>query len=119
MIVWASGCWTSSKPTTPVEPPPADAAIASPRRAPPPPLDETEVLMAKMSEFRDAICQCTTTACAQQVSDDMTKWSQEQARDQHEPPKLSDDQIKRATAIGEEMGKCMMKAMSPPPPPTP
>jgi len=75
--------------------------------------------MAKMSDFRDAMCQCTTMACAQQVSDDMTKWSQEQARDQHEPPKLSDDQIQRATAIGEEMGKCMMKAMSPPAPPTP
>ena len=26
-------------------------------------------------------------------------------------PKMSDDDVKQATALGEEMGKCMMKAM--------
>jgi hypothetical protein len=93
VIMWIAGCWTSPSPTTPIEPPPADAAIASPRRAPPP-LDELEILMAKMSDFRDAMCQCTTTSCAQQVSDDMTRWSQELSKDNREPPKLSDDQMK-------------------------
>ena len=75
--------------------------------------------MAKMSDFRDAMCQCTTMACAQQVSDDMTKWSTEQAKNMKEPPKMSEEDTKKAQAIGEEMGKCMMKAMSPPAPPTP
>src|SRR6185312_5985669 len=67
--------------------------------------------MAKMAEFKDKMCACKDTACAQKVSDEMAKWSQEQAKDQKEPPKMSDEETKKATAIGEEMGKCMQKAM--------
>src|SRR5579862_7964895 len=63
--------------------------------------------MAKMGEFKDKMCACKDTACAQKVSDEMTKWSQEQAKDQKEPPKMSEEDTKKATAIGEEMGKCM------------
>jgi hypothetical protein len=43
----------------------------------------------------------------------MTKWSQEQSKNAKEPPKMSDEDTKKAAAIGEEMGKCMQKAMTP------
>ena len=71
--------------------------------------------MAKMTEFKDKMCKCAEhdTKCAQAVSDEMTKWSQEQAKNQKEPPKMNEEDTKKAAAIGEEMGKCMQKAMTP------
>src|SRR5262245_23921966 len=68
--------------------------------------------MAKMSEFKDEMCKCKDAKCAQDVSDKMTKWSQEQSKNQKEPPKMSEEDQKKAAAIGEEMGKCMQTAMA-------
>ena len=67
--------------------------------------------MSKMTEFKDKMCACKDSACAQKVSDEMTKWGQEQAKDNKEPPKMSEEETKKFTQIGEEMGKCMQKAM--------
>ena len=67
--------------------------------------------MTKMTEFKDEMCKCKDAKCAQDVSDKMTKWSQEQSKNQKEPPKMSDADQKKAAAIGEEMGKCMQTAM--------
>ena len=67
--------------------------------------------MNKMGEFKDKMCACKDAKCAQSVSDDMTKWGQEQSKAMTEPPKLSDEQVKQATDIGEQMGNCMVKAM--------
>ena len=68
-----------------------------------------------MTHFKDEMCACKDTGCAQKVSDEMATWSQDQAK-QHakEPPKMSDDEIKRATDLGEAMGKCMQRAMTGP-----
>ena len=66
--------------------------------------------MAKMTEFKDEMCKCKDAKCAQDVSDRMTKWSQEQSKTQKEA-KMSDEDTKKAAAIGEEMGKCMQSAM--------
>src|SRR5262245_52542831 len=68
--------------------------------------------MQKMSDFKDEMCKCKDAKCAQDVSDKMTKWSQEQSKNQKEPPKMSEEDQKKAAAIGEEMGKCMQTAMS-------
>jgi hypothetical protein len=70
--------------------------------------------MAKMSEFKNEMCACKDAKCAQEVSDKMTKWSQEQSKNQKEPPKMSEEDTKKAAAIGEEMGKCMQAAMGAP-----
>jgi hypothetical protein len=70
-----------------------------------------EKAIATMTRFRDDMCACKDSACAQKVSDDMTKWGQEEMRTNREPPKLSDDDVKRFTQIGEDMGHCMQKAM--------
>lgn len=68
--------------------------------------------MAKMTEFKDEMCKCKDAKCAQDVSEKMTKWSQEQAKNQKEPPKMSEADTKRAAALGEELGKCMQTAMA-------
>lgn len=75
--------------------------------------------MAKMTEFKDEMCKCKDAKCAQDVSDKMTKWSQEQSKNQKEGPNLSEADQKKAAAIGEEMGKCMQKAMTPEAPAAP
>jgi hypothetical protein len=67
--------------------------------------------MAKMSEFKDQMCACKDAECAKKVSDDMTTWSQEQAKNAKEPVKMSEADQKRATEIGTQMGECMQKAM--------
>src|SRR4029078_1684440 len=67
--------------------------------------------MAKMSEFKDEMCKCKDAKCAQDVSDTMTKWSQEMSKTQKEPPKMNEADQKKAAALGEEMGKCMQTAM--------
>jgi hypothetical protein len=70
--------------------------------------------MKVMAEFKDKMCACKDTACAQQVSDEMAKWSQDQAKDYEEPPVMTDDDTKRLTQLGEAMGKCMQSAMTTP-----
>jgi hypothetical protein len=72
--------------------------------------------MAKMTELKDEMCKCKDAKCAQDVSDKMTKWGQEQSKTQKDPPKMSDADQKKAAAIGEEMGKCMQAAMAATPP---
>jgi hypothetical protein len=72
--------------------------------------------MAKMAEFKDEMCKCKDAKCAQDVSDKMTKWGEEQSKNQKEPPKMSEADQKKASAIGEEMGKCMQTAMAATPP---
>jgi len=68
--------------------------------------------MQKMEDFTTRMCACKDAACAQAVSDEMSKWSQEQAKNQKSPPKLSDNEQKRSVALGEQMGKCMQEAMA-------
>jgi hypothetical protein len=74
--------------------------------------------LAKMKEFADKLCACHDAKCAQDVTDEMTKWSQEMAKDSQEPPKMSDEEMKQATDIGQRMGECMTKAMGAGLPPT-
>jgi hypothetical protein len=68
--------------------------------------------MAKMNEFADKMCACKDTHCAQGVSDEMTKWAQDMAKNEQEPPKMSDEDQKKAVEIGTRMGDCMQNAMS-------
>jgi len=74
--------------------------------------DGTGEALAKMRELKDEMCKCKDAKCAQDVSDKMTKWSQEQAKNQKEPPKMSEADQKTAAQIGDEIGKCMAAAMT-------
>lgn len=72
-----------------------------------------------MQHFADEMCQCQDARCAEKVSDEMVKWAMDQSRDHRKPPQLTEQEQERAVAIGERMGQCMQRAMSPsvqPPP---
>jgi hypothetical protein len=77
--------------------------------------------IAKMTEFKDQMCKCADKACAEKVTEAMTKWGQEMAKEggDKEAAKMSEEDMKKSAAVSEEMGKCMTKlmtaAMTPPP----
>jgi hypothetical protein len=106
-LVLAS-CGGSPQPA-PTSPPASNTAPVT--ATPPPDASVASVAIAKMGEFKDAMCACKDTSCAQRVSDNMVKWAQDQAGNSP-PPKMTDDEMKRATTIAEQMGICMQTAMS-------
>ena len=96
-------------------PEPAKPVISNKADPPPPatkPAGVYEEGLAAMEKFRDQFCACSDAACAQHVSDDMTKWAKDMSTKWGEDqPKLTDEQTKQIEAIGEKMGECMTKAM--------
>ena len=80
---------------------------------------------AKLGEFKDRMCKCADKACADKVTDDMTKWGQEAAKTMDKDPKPNEDDAKKLQAINEDLIKCQQKLISastptptaPPPPP--
>jgi hypothetical protein len=57
-----------------------------------------------MERFKDQVCACMDKACADKVTQEMTVWG-----NSHKDEKLSEDDMKRATVLGEQMAKCMEK----------
>lgn len=74
--------------------------------------DAAAAALKKMTEFKDQMCACKDTACTTKVSDDMTKWGQEQAKNSH-PASADEETMKKMTEVGTKMGECMQKAMTP------
>ena len=68
--------------------------------------------MQVMERFTDEMCNCRDPQCSQRVVDEMTRWSQEQAKSDAEAPPMSEEDTKRAVEIGERMGACMQNAMA-------
>jgi hypothetical protein len=79
---------------------------------------------AKLGEFKDRMCKCADKACADKVTDDMTKWGQEAAKTMESDVKPNEDDAKKRQAINEDLIKCQQKLISaatpnpatPPPP---
>jgi hypothetical protein len=73
-----------------------------------------EDALAKMTEFKDRICACADKPCAQKVTDDMTAWSQEMAKNAGDmkPDDVSPDDAKKMAEISKRMGDCSMKVMA-------
>jgi len=70
--------------------------------------------MGKMEGFKKDMCACADKACAEKVSkamDDYTKSMGDKGEKMMK--EMSDDDKKKSMAIGEELGKCMMKHMAP------
>jgi len=76
--------------------------------------DRIEAAIRQMSQFTDQMCTCTTSGCAQQVNEAMTKWAQAMAKEFEPRPNLDAGQMKHATEVAERLAKCMMKAMGEP-----
>ena len=68
--------------------------------------------IVKMREFTGEMCACKDAACAQRVSDEMTRWAQARGRDRDADMRPTDDETKEITDITKQMTDCMMKAMS-------
>ncbi|MBL9018551.1 MAG: hypothetical protein JNL83_30475 [Myxococcales bacterium] len=70
--------------------------------------------MAKMTEFKDKMCACKDSKCATGVQEEMTKWSQEMAKNagDKKPEPMSEDDQKKYTEATTKMAECAQKAMS-------
>jgi hypothetical protein len=82
--------------------------LAQPRR------DRLEEAITQMTVFTDEMCSCVDAACAEKVSDAMTKWGSEMAKEAQPPLRLDDAITKRFTEIGQRLGTCMSRAMTVP-----
>ncbi len=115
VAVLLSACWRSSPPPTePVvenKPTPTPVHASAPRA-----MTDAEQAMDAMERFADRLCDCRDARCAQEVIDDMTQWSQEMTKRGSEPPRMTEEDTKRAAEIGERAGRCMQNAMSVPAP---
>ncbi len=63
--------------------------------------------LAKLTVYKDELCACRDKACMDRVSEEMSAWAKAQPDDG-----MTDDVTRQATAIGEEMGKCMVRITS-------
>ena len=69
--------------------------------------------MAKMGEFKDKMCACKDKKCADDVQDQMNKWSAESAKSAGDKPEKPDEKtMKEMQDVGTKYGECMAKAMS-------
>jgi hypothetical protein len=64
--------------------------------------------LAKMSEFKDRICACKDKPCTDRITAEMTKWTQQTGRT-GELQNLSNEDLRRSTAIGGEITRCVTK----------
>jgi hypothetical protein len=68
--------------------------------------------VGKMNDFKEQMCKCTDKACADKVTEAMTKWGQDMAKEAGDKPVTpSEDDAKKLASITEDMTKCMTKAM--------
>lgn len=86
--------------------------------------DDMEDALKKMTEFADQVCKCKEgdSDCAKKVTDNMTKWSEEMAKNASTDSAATDpEEAKKFADVSKRMSDCMVKAMTPPaaPPPPP
>ena len=75
----------------------------------------TQRVFAQFEAFADDACKCSDSACVTQLSDRMSKWGAEVAKQMPQEDNVKPDEkwMKRAQVLGERMGKCMTDAMTP------
>jgi hypothetical protein len=69
--------------------------------------------MAKMTEFKDKMCACKDAKCAQGVQEEMTKWSQDMAKNagDKKPEPMSEEDQKKYSEATTALADCQSKAM--------
>jgi len=114
----AAGCYRSSPPAEAPEPPrpvvqEPQASFARSRPARPPATERSMIAEAiqKLGEFADDMCACKDRTCADGVSQAMTRWSTELAKD-HDDMTPTAEEMEEATRVTERLSKCMVAAMS-------
>src|SRR5262249_1675197 len=71
-----------------------------------------ERAIKKMVEFKNRMCLCPNRACADAVSDEMTKWSQQMAMNADQNARVSKEDSKAMESVAEEFTQCATKAMT-------
>jgi hypothetical protein len=113
----AAGCYRSSPP--PESPEPPRPAIQEPEASRPRfrpvrrPAHERSLIadaLVKLGEFADDMCACTDRTCADTVSQEMTRWSADLAKDT-EDFKPTPEEMEEATRVTERLSQCMVTAM--------
>ena len=119
LFCFAVAACGGSQSAQPAMPPPAtapttgsatagsDTAAAAPAGSASPAV--VDGMLVKMGEFKDKICACPDQACLEGVQDEMQKWGADLAKQGITSPTLNEDQTKRATALGEALGKCIKR----------
>lgn len=72
--------------------------------------------MAKMVEFKDKMCGCADKKdkdCAQKVTEEMTKWAQDSAKNNPAAATPNAADAKKMEEVGKQLGECTTKAMMP------
>jgi hypothetical protein len=69
--------------------------------------------IAKLTELRDKMCACKDKACTEKVTEELTRWGQDQAKVAGDQGvKMSDDETKKSAAVSGEIGTCMAKVLA-------
>lgn len=71
-----------------------------------------EANMAKLITLKSEMCACKDTKCAQDVSEKLTKLAQARGQGGPNTPPPTEEDTRKAAAIGAEIGACMQAAMS-------
>ncbi len=77
--------------------------------------DNTKYVIAMMCSFRERMCACKDTPCAEGVNDDYTKWMQGLARDAStsKAVTVSEDDTRRVADDATKYQECYAKVASP------
>jgi hypothetical protein len=94
---------TNSAPLVAAAPEPA------PEPAPAAPATDVAAVMAKMTVFRDQLCACSDTPCAERVTGELTRWAQEIAREPRAAQPFTEADTRRIAEISEGFAKCMAR----------
>jgi hypothetical protein len=131
LAVSCGGSSSSAAPQEPVAPkaeaskteapaPEAKAAVATPpsgeaaAREADAPTSHAPLAIAKLGEYRDAICKCADKACANRMLEEMTQWAQQMAKQHPNEPHMTEAEIQRAKEISDALVKCMTAVMNKP-----
>ncbi len=75
--------------------------------------DKGDRFVKKFEQFTDQICRCTDKACADKITDEITRWSTEEAAidaDRHDAP--DEATMKRMSTVAEKYTACLTKLLS-------
>jgi hypothetical protein len=65
--------------------------------------------VARMTEFKNRMCACKDKACSDQVSNELSRWSQAQAKSDGDKAESPSEEDPRLEAVTDEMTRCMLR----------
>jgi len=72
---------------------------------------ETGEALATFRAYQEQMCACRDKTCADRVTADLQRWSDEMARNEREPAPPDETQLKQLQEVGTKLGECLTKLM--------